>query len=86
MRNYTMQPTMQPVEDKITCNKCGKVYDLNEECLEEWQADFMKNFKVSFGYASEYDGQQWEFDCCESCLVEFVKSFKIPVKTENWLE
>jgi protein-arginine kinase activator protein McsA len=86
MRNYTMQAIMEPVEDTIVCNKCGKTYNLNEECLEEWQADFMKNFKVSFGYGSIRDGQQIEFDICEECLFEFVETFKIPVSIENWLE
>jgi hypothetical protein len=41
MREYKLVSSMQNVTSKITCNRCGVVYDLEEGFgLETWQAEF----------------------------------------------
>lgn len=69
------------VLDEVVCNKCGQNYVAME--LEEWMLDFMKKFKIDFGYGSEHDGATWRFDLCENCLIEFTNSFKIPPSVEK---
>lgn len=34
------------------------------------------SLNLSFGYESGFDEERWKFDLCESCLVDFVKTFK----------
>jgi hypothetical protein len=81
MRKYKLAPIIQKIETKIVCNKCGKTYDCEKEELEVFMTDFIHKFKTSFGYASEFDGETWEFDLCEKCLKEFVDGFEIPIET-----
>lgn len=71
--------TKQVLElSSITCNKCGKTHELHgEEHQREWQAEEFQGFSCSFGYGSKYDMETWSFDLCESCLKEFVNTFKI---------
>lgn len=33
------------------------------------------NYKVDIGYESKFDGESWNFDICEECLVNMVKQF-----------
>ncbi|GIN22535.1 hypothetical protein [Siminovitchia fordii] len=58
-----------------TCNKCGKKKNVNHEKNEEWRDDF-KEFYLDFGYESSFDGESWNFDLCEECLINFIKQFK----------
>lgn len=62
---------------KIGCNKCGKSIDV--EPIEKTYADIslFHEFIVSFGLDSDFDMEVWKFDLCESCLLEFVSTFKI---------
>jgi hypothetical protein len=84
MRTFINKPTIKLFEYQITCNKCGLVYDLEKDDLEEWQADFIHKFTTDFGYASSHDGEVWHFDLCEKCLEELAKDFKVPVEVHNW--
>jgi Fe2+ or Zn2+ uptake regulation protein len=77
MRKYKSINSPFLVETLIVCNKCGKTYDLEEQDLEEWQADFMHRVSWSFGYASKHDGEEWVLDLCEDCIKEFVNSFLV---------
>jgi len=83
MREYTAVKVDKLVEAKVTCNKCGMIYD-NEtfdpempQGYEEWQWDTIHAFKVDFGYGSSHDMERWKFDLCENCIEELVDSFKI---------
>jgi hypothetical protein len=65
-----------------TCNKCGKTYKQNHDSDDYmghydglWDGE-IHNFGASFGYASSYDEESWDFDLCEDCLVDFIKTFK----------
>ncbi|WP_413306303.1 hypothetical protein AA0X95_05500 [Bacillus sp. 1P10SD] len=57
----------------ITCNKCGKSRKISED---GWEFGEFQSFSLSFGYGSIYDEQIWKFDICETCLVDFVNTFK----------
>jgi hypothetical protein len=63
------------IEESICCNKCGKEYKKSHEEQYCWDAK-MQSFSASFGYGSKYDMEHWQFDLCEDCLVEIIKSFK----------
>lgn len=55
----------------IICNKCGEVSE---------EIDYIntnQEFNLSFGYGSDYDTQNWQFDLCEKCLMEIVNEFQI---------
>jgi len=63
--------------DKLTsiiCNKCGK----NQELEDEFDLEINKfqTINLSFGYGSKYDMEYWNFDLCEECVTDLVKSFK----------
>jgi hypothetical protein len=60
------------VSESVQCNKCGKECDKGEEFNEN-----MNNFYFGFGWGSRYDGETWDFDLCEECLVDIIKSFKV---------
>jgi hypothetical protein len=84
MRIYKTFQVRKDFPVKFICNKCGLTLDNETQYgLEEWQADFIHKFKVSFGYGSLRDGESVDFDLCENCLEELFKSFKIPEQVER---
>lgn len=56
----------------VACNKCGKE-TTKEDC--RWDTEY-QNIKLSFGYGSGHDSENWNFDICEECLITYVKTFK----------
>lgn len=63
---------------QVSCNKCGKSLKVNEnECIVDDRQNEPHEFVCDFGYYSSFDGERWNFDLCETCLVELVKSFKL---------
>ena len=81
MRKYTNQKHEELEE--IYCNRCGKKIRLENGILEEG----IFNGKVTWGYFSEKDMEQHEFDLCEACYDKMIQAFTIPVdrKIENEL-
>ena len=76
MKTYIEKTIVTPWASSIFCNKCGKeVYN-----TEEWNPEFdnFQSFDIVFGFGSEFDGDELNFDLCDNCMVEFIKSFKIP--------
>lgn len=64
-------------DKKIFCNQCGK-----EICLS-LQEDFFHGVKA-WGYFSEKDLMQDEFNMCEDCYDRLIRQFQIPVlRTER---
>lgn len=61
------------VSETITCNKCGNSVTQEQRGFE---SDYYQNINLHFGYGSSFDMETWNFDICEDCLVEFVKTFK----------
>ena len=56
------------IEFKVTCDMCKRKLD-----------DFEDPIKIvhQFGYGTEYDGERWEFEICEECLIKIVKENNI---------
>ena len=81
MRKYTNQKNAELEE--IYCNRCGKKMRLENGILEEG----IFHGKVTWGYFSEKDMEQHEFDLCEACYDKMIQAFTIPVdrKIENEL-
>ncbi|MCM2532155.1 hypothetical protein NDK43_06805 [Neobacillus pocheonensis] len=78
MRKYELiEKTTKDSELKsVSCNKCGiKHVFRGEDHEREWQDNMFQSFKLSFGYGSKFDEEQWKFDLCEGCLIELVNSF-----------
>jgi hypothetical protein len=75
------------VSRTVCCNKCGESYvqktqyandyDPNDYTNEHfWEAE-IHEFNVGFGYGSKYDMESWQFDLCDDCLTDLVKSFRV---------
>ena len=73
MKEYKEIKVSKKIPIAITCNKCGKTEKITEYGFEE---NKYHTFNISFEYGSMYDDQTWKFDICETCLVDFVKTFK----------
>lgn len=56
----------------ILCNKCGKNIDIKT------YKDYLEIYKT-WGYNSNCDNETHEFDVCQDCYDEIIKSLKIPV-------
>lgn len=69
-------------DKKIICNKCGR--ELSEEAglLREGVC----TVEVDWGYFSHKDGERHQFDLCEECYDELVKSFRIPIRVKERTE
>ena len=74
MRQYKIQETREV--EKIICNKCGKEISVKNGVPE---AD-MLSVEKRWGYFSEKDNQVHEFDLCEECYDNFVRTFQIPIE------
>lgn len=70
-----VKPTVETLEQTITCNRCGHDTTFDPES-HNFEQDKYHEFYCHFGYGSSYDMEQWTFDLCEDCLVDIVKTFK----------
>ena len=70
--------TKKEIPISATCNKCGnsKVLEGKDEYNRQWKLEKFQSFLISFGYGSKFDMEDWEFDLCEKCLVDIVRTFK----------
>jgi len=73
MKEYKEIKVTKKIPAAITCNKCGKTVALTEYGLEENE---FHSFNIVFPYGSMFDEERWKFDLCETCLVDFVRTFK----------
>ncbi|MBM7702880.1 hypothetical protein [Metabacillus iocasae] len=77
MKVYEKVTVTKEVPALVTCNKCGKSEALiGARAERSHKSDLFHTFEMMFGYGSSFDSECWDFDLCEDCLVEFVKSFK----------
>jgi hypothetical protein len=79
--------TENTLEETIicSCDRCGKEDKFNKQSKESW-LDFKENewhnIKIpTSGYGSILDGCKIEFDLCDQCLFEIVKS--LSERTQN---
>ncbi len=71
MRQYKIQETKEV--EKIICNKCGKEILVKNGMPEEDVLSVQKRW----GYFSKKDNEVHEFDLCEDCYDEWIKTFSI---------
>lgn len=76
MRQYKIEETK--ATEKIICNKCGKEISVKNEISE---ADVLSVNK-RWGYFSNKDNEVHNFDLCEECYDELIRTFKIPIEIE----
>ena len=76
MRETSEKMEQRQEISKIYCNLCGNEIKKNEYGYFE---DFLHVHK-QWGYHSQKDGAEHQFDLCESCYDKLIKSFRIPVE------
>lgn len=77
MKEYREIKVVKKEPKSITCNKCGKQDNLQgSEVGKLLISDQYHEIELTFGYGSKFDEQIWKFDLCESCVEEFVNTFK----------
>lgn len=64
--------------ERVHCNKCAIRCDSNVE--KDWAS-----IEIKWGYFSNKDLRKDSWDLCEKCYDEFIKTFKIPIDTEEEL-
>lgn len=74
---------MSRKENKIYCNKCGRI--ICQSDLKD-KTSFL-TIRKEWGYFSEgKDGTEQYMDICEPCCEELVKSFAIPPEEKQITE
>lgn len=73
---------MKKREEKILCNRCGRVFKQEKGIVKEgiFEAD------IRWGFFSEKDGQRHQFCLCERCYDEMIKDFAVPVAVREMTE
>ena len=76
MRKYKYEGE-KVVGKTLICNKCGKVkiYDAADLAIYLDCKHKMNKISLTFDYTSDLNGN-WEFDLCDDCLLELIKTFK----------
>lgn len=68
-------------DTSYVCDKCGKKESESENVFA---VNLYHNLKTQFCYGSEFDGEIWEADVCDQCMIDFFKSFKHEPKKKNY--
>ena len=71
MKSFKNHLVQTKVVDLITCNKCSKVIEYEEEEHLDVEA--------YWGYYSRWDGFVHDFDLCMACYEHMINSFITPV-------
>lgn len=74
MRKYSNQGSDKKTE--VYCNACGKRLKMQQDMLMEE----VFHGSAKWGYFSDKDGENHEFDLCESCYDKWISAFLIPVE------
>lgn len=76
------------VVDDIICNKCGESCrtDGGDDQVSHKEFDGLIEVTAHGGYWSKVIGDmnRYQFSLCETCLVEFTKTFKISAFIDGW--
>ncbi len=71
----------QYLNNESYCNCCGeKIAHLNNQISKTEYLHVQK----SWGYFSEYDMENHEFNICQKCYSKFINSFAIPVQVNEY--
>lgn len=61
---------------KVICNHCGQELSIKNGILIKGAC----TIKIDWDYFSNKDGERHQFDLCEACYDDFVKSFQVPLE------
>lgn len=73
---------MKTKNHEMICNCCKTVMQ-NKGAIPK--TEFL-HVEKEWGYFSNKDGKKQEFDICEKCYDEWLKTFQIPVKVQEVTE
>ena len=73
---------MKTKDQEIICNCCKQVIRVQNIMP---QTEFL-HVEKTWGYFSGKDGECQEFDVCESCYDNWIKTFQIPVQVREVTE
>lgn len=80
MRNYLDEN--KQVLERVVCNKCQKELQVENGILKEGCFEG----KQKFGFFSTRDGQEHQFDLCESCYNKITEEFELAIEVEDITE
>ncbi len=75
MKIYKNEMENNQKVENVLCNCCGK--EIKKE--HGYFVDHL-HIEKQWGYFSEKDGREDNFDLCESCYDKFVNSFVLPIE------
>ncbi len=64
----------------VTCNCCGHKISGNDLSYN----NTITPLRIDFGYGSKHDTDVWDMDICDSCLENWVGTFKYPVNKKEY--
>lgn len=78
MKKYIKRRRITTINEieTVTCNKCGKQVQNTGDLNLDFNT--FQNFEIEFGFGSDFDMTRMYFDLCDNCMIEFIKSFKVP--------
>ena len=74
------------VVDEFVCNKCGNSFVAYHWGMKDYHNSQVHNFHLTFDNRSKHYNKNLNFDLCEDCLLEFVRTFKVEARPLNWWE
>lgn len=76
---------IENVVDKIYCNKCGRELKTSINNEKTMEIEEYHHYESIGGYFSKIgDMIRFEFDLCDDCIWEYMKTFAIPPKFEDY--
>jgi hypothetical protein len=73
MKDYKVIETQEKVPVNYKCDRCG-VFS------EDGFNPYIETFKIQWGYGSNFDLEEWEFDLCEDCIKEKLQDVNVKIK------
>ena len=67
---------MKPSGIKIEIEKKAKFCDFCEREIDGLELDHSLTMHFSFGYPSNRDGQEWDWDSCNLCAEKIIKKLE----------
>ena len=84
--NMIQKTIEEPVLAAIVCNKCGRRFEAPPgKCIEYANDMEFHHYSSTGGYCSKIgDMVSFSFDLCDDCMLELLRSFKVPVEFHKY--
>jgi hypothetical protein len=70
MKKFNTVEVPQEVVTEFCCDRCKKV-------SEDGFIPYIHTLHIDWGYGSKFDGDMWEVDLCEDCIIEILEGTDI---------